>query len=597
MLSYFPPFTLFMKINLRLLFVSLVSMAGSVLPVSNTTDMESKKVFFPTDYFSPPLNTPMMLSGTFAELRPNHFHAGIDIKTDNRENLPVYACAEGYVSRVLVSTTGYGNAIYINHPNGFTTLYAHLNTFEGEIGKWVKRKQYALQKFSIDEKLAPNELPVTRGMNIAKSGNTGSSESPHLHFEVRDTQTEEALNPLKFGFKVQDNIRPTIAGVYIYNLENFDRYYKQSGYWLKNLGNGNYAPATKNGTVNIISSTNARVGVGIKTYDFANGASNKNGVYSLVCYDNGVPIYGYEMVKVGFDETRYINSHIDYDAKSDGEGYIQKCFLDPANQLRIYNYNQNNGIIDLSDQQLHKITIETKDFYGNVAKVNCMLQYKPTTTISSSSNDAYAALFLYDNENTYNSSGVDIRMPVGTLYKNIYFKYSLKNPQSAGIYSNVHSIHDDNTPVHAYYDLAIQPTNLPPNLTNKTLIAYMANGVQRTLKGSYDGNYVRGRARSFGKFYVMADTIAPKIVPINITQGRNMQAQKGIRLNIVDNLSGIDAYNGYIDGRWVLFEYEEKSGKLEYIFDEHTPPGNHHLSVEVSDNCENTRHFDIDFIR
>ncbi len=595
-MSPFPALLLAMKFNLRLLLAGAATVAGSLFPPSATTEIKVGPNY-PTDYFSSPLDIPLVLSGTFAELRPNHFHGGIDIKTDEVKNIPVYAVADGYVSRINISSTGYGNALYIAHPNGYTSVYAHLDSFSPDIARWIKNKQYEKQTWAIDEYLPEGLLPVKKRQQIARSGNTGSSESPHLHFEIRDSQTEVTINPLLFGFKVNDKIRPILQSVYLYNMTDPDRYFLQRKYNLKNNGIGNYVIGDGKGSINLLSVGTTQMGIGIKCYDQTSDAYNKNGVYSITAYNNGTIFYSHTMEKVGFDETRCINSHTDYKEQRDGNGFAEKCFVDPGNHLQIYQQLNNQGIVDLADGQMHKITLEVRDAIGNLSTLNFMLQYKPENTYTLPASEPYAAYFQYNTPNIYTADKFKIDMPTGVLYNNLYFKFAVNPPQSNKIYSNVFKVHDRYTPANTYFNIALQPNNLPDSLRNKAVVAYIWGTKQKSLVGTWDGDYLKARTREFGNYYITTDIIAPKITPINITPGRNMQNSKSLWLNTSDDLSGIKSYKGYIDDQWVLFSYEEKSGKLEYLFDEHVPAGKHHLRLEVSDQANNIRTYEADFIR
>ena len=595
-MSSFPVLLLVMKFNFRLLLAGVAAVAGSLFPPSATTEIKIGPDY-PTGYFSSPLDIPLVLSGTFAELRPNHFHGGIDIKTDEAKNIPVYAVADGYVSRVNISSTGYGNALYIAHPNGYTSVYAHLDSFVPEIAQWIKNKQYEKQTWAIDERLPEGLITVRKGKMVARSGNSGSSESPHLHFEIRDSQTEVAINPLLFGFKINDKVRPTLQGAYLYNMTDPDRYFLQRKYALKNNGAGNYVIVEGKNTVNVLTVGSPQMGIGIKCYDQTSDAYNKNGVYSIAAYNNGSVFYNYNMEKVGFDETRCINSHTDYKEQLDGNGFIEKCFVDPGNHLQIYSQLNNQGIIDLSDGQMHKITVEVRDAIGNLSTLNFVLQYNTASTYTLPVSEPYAAYFQYNTPNIYTADKFKIDMPANALYNNLYFKFATNPPQSNRIYSAVFKVHDRDTPADTYFNIEIQPNNLPDTLRDKATIAYIRGNKQKSLVSTWNGDYLKARTREFGNYYITTDLVAPKIMPINITPGRNMQNSKSLWLNTSDDLSGIKSYKGYIDDQWVLFSYEEKSGKLEYLFDEHAPPGKHHLRVEVSDQTNNIRTYEADFIR
>ena len=280
---------------------------------------------YPQDYFRSPLDIPLNLAGNFGELRTNHFHAGIDIKTAQQEGLKIYSAAEGYVSRIKVSAVGYGYALYITHPNGFTTLYGHLKSYSPKIDEYVKRNQYLLKSFSVDLFPEPNELPVAKGEVVALSGNTGGSGGPHLHFEVRETSTEKLINPLLFGFQVTDKIAPSITGIWIVPMNETSSV------------NGGKVPLsfptkTYTGACALKTTTAPTVygdfGFAIHTSDMLNGNENKCGIYRIELFVDGLQVYGQRMDKLEFETNRAMNAHTIYEK-------FKKAFVERAAQLTV----------------------------------------------------------------------------------------------------------------------------------------------------------------------------------------------------------------------------------------------------------------------
>lgn len=546
--------------------------------------------------YRPPLDIPILLAGSFGELRNNHFHAGIDIKTDNRENLPIYAVAEGYVSRIKIQPRGYGKSLYIDHPDGHTSVYAHINSVEGEIGEYLKRRQYELRSFEIDEKIPAGLLPVRQGQVVAKSGNTGSSTAPHLHFEIRDTQTEAALNPLLFGFYVNDNIKPRIDQAAIYPLKTDNIYDNPRVLGVKVLGGGAYGLVEGQ----LVMASRPHVGIGIKAFDKMNGADNLNGIYSLHTYNNGQLIYSFTLNNIPFEDTRCLNSHIDYKAHRENRGFMQKCFVDPGNTLPIYQNIYNRGIIDLSDGQPHEIRCEVRDVAGNQSTLVFMLQYKGNPAAANTPLSNFTQMLNYNNTNFFENDQVSIYFPQGIFYTDIPFLYSTRGAtaQEKNVFSKIQRIHNDRTPVDDYFDIAIKPSAaLPTTLYDKAVVVCTNTSHTIACGGTWEGSKLKGRAREFGDFYVSIDKTPPTIKGVNIFNGKNMAASKSIVLGISDNLSGIKSYNCYIDGQWILFEYDQKTTRLEHIFDGRIGRGNHNLRVEVSDERSNTQTYNAKFIR
>ncbi len=539
-----------------------------------------------TDYgFRSPLGIPLVLAGNFGELRNNHFHAGIDCKTNGSENYRIYAIADGYVSRIKVSSRGYGKALYITHYNGLTSVYAHLNEFKGAIGAYIEREQYAKEQFELDIQIPAGVLPVSQSQVVALSGNTGSSTAPHLHFEIRDSHTEEALNPLLFGFKIADNRRPIISGAALYQFDQSGKRTKAKTIEIVKNSSGNFSAKR-----NVISVGTPRVGLGIKAYDKQDAANNLNGAFSVEMLDNGNPVYSFKMDRIAFHESRYINSHCDYTYKKEGKGWMQKCFRDPGNRLTIYEHAINDGIIDLSDGLIHKIIFKVRDVSGNTKVLAMNLKYNPSVGFKPPYEGNYQALLRHDTPNNYMDKGLSLSFEEGSFYRDLPLQHSTRSSTSEYVYSNIHKVHNEKIPVHKYFDVAIDGSRVPDRLRNKVLIARKSStGKVSSIGGEWEGGYLKSTSKYFGEFYITVDTRAPVIQPINISNGKSMAKNSTITFKISDNLSGIKSYNGYIDGKWVLMEYDGKSARLRYRFDERVGRGSHTMKLVVVDGRGNEK--------
>ncbi|MGB1206667.1 MAG: M23 family metallopeptidase [Chitinophagales bacterium] len=582
-----------MQTPAKILLLCCLTILCTFANIAETKNQDISQTY-PKDYFRSPLGIPLQLAGTFGELRNNHFHAGIDCKTGGQQNLKLYAVAGGYVSRIKTSPRGYGNALYIDHPNGFTSVYAHLKSFSGHIGEYVERMQYNNQNFEIDEKVPPGLLYVTKSQVVARSGNTGSSAGPHLHFEIRDTHTEEALNPLLFGLKVPDKVKPQINQLAIYQFqEGSEKYVKQKTVSIKGA-TGKYSISPK-----LIKLGSSRVGLGLKTYDKQTGVHHLNGIYSLKMYDNGQVVYAFRMERISFDETRYLNCHIDYETKKRGGGLMQKCFADLGNQLNIYHDVINRGIIDISDGTIHNITFEVEDVEQNKSTLSFMIQYDANASAGTFKEAEHVAKFNYNTDNIFENEDLKIFMPYGALYNDIAFEYETKMPAAeANVYSQYHYLHDSKTPVQKYFDVSIKPTTLPYEMYDKAIIAYStAGGRTKSLGGTWEGNYLKAESREFGKYFITLDKTAPRVKGINISNGKNMSKNTQIIMSMTDNLSGIASYNAYIDDQWILMHYDQKSNRLRYYFDDHCSKGSHTFKLVVKDERQNEKIYTAKFIR
>lgn len=539
--------------------------------------------------FRPPLNLSPSTAGTFGELRSNHFHSGLDYRTNQREGYPVYAAADGYVSRLRVQAGVFGNAVYITHANGYTTVYGHLQRFNERIFLTVNTYQYTKKSFEIDIPLLPIEIPVKKGDIIAWSGNTGSSGGPHLHFEVRDTHTEETINPQLFGFEIPDRVKPAITGIYAYQLNHrgFDEFTPKQYYQVS--GNAGNYKLNKDPVINVGEET----GFGIMTYDVNSASSNRNGIYSIALKLDGETIYHAVWERFFFHHSRAINSHLDYPALISSGKRIQKSFTEPGNPLTIYKKLVNNGLISLEDSKLHQLQYIIRDAGGNTSYLNFKIRYNPSVTVPVKELPGVAR-FAYHTVNEYANENIRLHIPAGILYSNINFRYSV-SPSPPGAHSAVHNIHSRLIPVHEGYTLAIRPSSgLPEYLLSKTVIV---NTQKESQGGDYKDGYVRTIAKTFGSFYIAIDTVPPVIRPVNIPKGKPVPGITRIIFKISDNLSGIKEFKGTLNGKWILMQYDLKTATLWYTVDDKVMPGKNTFLLEVTDMKSNTASYSATFTK
>jgi murein DD-endopeptidase MepM/ murein hydrolase activator NlpD len=348
---------------------------------------------YPTNYFRSPLDIPIVFSGTFGELRSNHFHSGVDIKTQGKQGLKVYATAEGYVSRIKVSQYGFGKAIYITHPNGYTTVYAHLSKYADEIEKYVKSIQYKKEQYSTGNIfLKEGRFSIKKGEVIAFSGDTGGSGGPHLHYEIRSTKTEKIINPMLFGLQSEDTKPPTIQALMVYPLDTDARINQKNLQFrvpIKNNGNGEYIAER--------ISASGNIGFGINVFDRLNKALNKNGIYSLEMLVNGQRFYYHDVETFSFSESKYINLLIDYKHYKKYKSRIQKTHKVAANKLSIYKNLINNGEITIQKGLNYIVKIIAKDFEGNRSSIEIPVIGKESNAIFSEQKDSTAYKIIAKN--------------------------------------------------------------------------------------------------------------------------------------------------------------------------------------------------------
>lgn len=538
---------------------------------------------YPADYFDYPVIATKGLAANFGELRPNHYHMGLDCRTDQAQNKKILAAADGYIAKVKIEPWGFGRAIYINHPNGLTTLYAHLNDFYEGLEKYVKQQQYALQSWAVYLDIPPHLFPVKKGDTIALSGNTGGSQGPHLHFEIRETKTDKVLNPLLFGFGIPDTVAPDIVRLAVYdrNLSTYEQTPKLIPL-KKSKGIYGTTPAL------IVVKTNS-VSFGISATDRVTGSSNRNGIYEAVLYNDDRPITGFQIDHISYDETRDFNAHIDYKVRSRGGPYIQHLSRLPGYTNSIYKSIHDDGVIYLADDSIRTIKIEVKDVNGNVATVlfslrrdtNYVERVKTPQASQRQSNE-----FHPDFINVYENSDISFYLSEKKLYDSIRFQYSQTIPKQG---NTIHQLHNTSVPLHGYFPISIKAQTALPG---KMVMHRFANGkhdytkAEAVMNGKEPGWY-KASFREFGSFELMADTIAPAITPIGFKDGMNSSKQSRIVFVVKDNTEEIKKFTATLDGNWLRFS-NDKGSRFIYDFDEMCPPGEHELKIVAEDQVGNT---------
>lgn len=534
-------------------------------------------------YFTSPVDIPIFLSGTFGELRSNHFHSGIDIKTQGVEGKKILAVADGWISRIKISTAGYGKALYITHDNGYVSVYGHLQRYNDSIQKYVVDRQYDKESFTINIFPDKGQLPVKQGEIVAFSGNTGGSMGPHLHFEIREEKTQHPVNPMQFSaIKVKDYYRPRITTVAVYpvnhtssiNGKNDTAYYAVQGWGIKHR-------------INDTILAYGDISFGISTYDLMNKINNKNGVYSIEAFYDSTLFCAIKMDDISFSTTRYINSMIDYSYAIRTKTRIVRTQRDTNNILKNYHTILNNGIISVHDTLNHHLTYIVKDIYNNVSKIDCVVIGKKPDSVKKDVLSANTPYYIeYSKPMTINDSIININFPANSFYRSFSFDYNTITQKDS--LSNIYQLHNKFTPVHKPYTISLKLPTTDTSLTKHIYIAYSADNKDYSFTGNKIKNGVlKAKSRNLGYYKLAIDNISPEIVFKNFSDSLKVSNLKNLQITIKDEETGILKYTPTLNGKWILMEYDAKKNKLTYNYDKHLEKGKNEFQITVEDLCGN----------
>ena len=539
----------------------------------------------PTDYFSNPIEIPLLLSGNFGELRSNHFHSGLDIKTQQKEGIPIYAPADGYVSRIKISHFGYGKALYILHPNGYSTVYAHLQKYAGAIQGYVKENQYKKESYTLELFPEAKLFSVKKGELIGYSGNSGSSGGPHLHFEIRDASSRP-MNPMLFGIEIPDTKKPTINTVFAYPLsEDAQINQSQNPVKLRLIlqKDGSYKAE------NIKAF--GKIGFGVSTHDQQNGASNKNGVYQIKTTYNGEETFNVLFEKFSFAETRYLNRYIDYEYFKNNRSRVQKLFRQSNNPLSIINGENEFGFITVEDNFTSLYTIEVTDYKDNKIIISIPIKGE-NLEILEPRKDMKTDDFLFSDQANSITKGIfSVYIPANSMYENNYL-----NIKATG---DTLKLHKDIIPLHKSIIITVDISNYSEIDKNKLFIGRLNyKGIPYYNKSHRKENKLSASTKIFGSYVLALDETLPTIKPINFSNKKWISKNKTLKIKIEDKISGISSYRATINGKFILMEYNYKKDVLTYDFDDNIiSESENNLKLIVVDNVGNNATFEATFFR
>lgn len=541
---------------------------------------------YPTDVFRPPLDIPIILAGTFGELRSNHFHSGIDIKTQQREGLAVYGIGDGTITRIKVALWGYGKVLYVVHPNGYTSVYGHLQKFSPKIEAYIKKIQYEKKSYEVEVFPEYGELKIEKGEIIAYSGNTGGSSGPHVHFEIRNSVSEKPTNPLLYGIEVSDATNPILEKLFMYPLSKNAQINKSAERIQVNF--------TKQSDGTFLANTvhaHGKIGIGFIGFDRQDMAANRNGIYAASLSVNGKIYTSYNFESFSFGETRYINTLIDYDYFGHYSQRIQKLFKSPGNKLNIYDELYNNGEIELRDGLSYNLQLTIKDLEGNKVTLKIPVEGKQEELKIPKKETKTNDYVIAKKPNNYDLGGAKVYFPSNTFYEDFYI--DLKKGADTVM------IHRNTVPAHRNFTITFDATKYSAEEQKQLFIARLDS----KLKPNYISTYKRegsftSRTRNLGTYTLAKDTVAPKISTKNFKEKQWLNNYKYLSLSISDDLSGVNTYAATLNGEWILMEYEPKRSTLTYNFDDKILNQKQCvLNVTVTDNVGNKNTLTTTFFR
>ncbi|MCP9200756.1 M23 family metallopeptidase [Gramella sp. GC03-9] len=539
----------------------------------------------PEDYFQSPLEIPLVLSGTFGELRSNHFHSGLDIKTQGREGLAVLASAPGHISRINIQHYGYGKALYIQHPNGYTTVYAHLKELAPKIKEYVRKHQYSKESYEVELFPEAGELQLEQGEVIAYSGNTGGSGGPHLHFEIRDG-SQRPMNAQMFGIDVEDTRKPLIEGVFAYAIgedAHVNNAQARQKLRLIPLQDGTY-------TTNEVEAC-GEIGFGVSTVDQQDMAYNKNGVYRIEANLNGDQVFEVNFEKFSFAETRHLNQLIDYEYYANHRSRVQKLFREPSNPLSIYGNLENEGKLNIKDSMDYQYTIKVTDIKGNEKLVRIPIKGQQSENIKKRPDNSTEYLASATEGFSAKNGNIDIYIPAGSLYQDAYLDINFLG--------DTVDIHKDEIPVHSNFTVGFDVSNYAEEEKDQMFIARLSDNGRPSYSTTYKkGNRFTTGTKTFGRYTLRKDTKAPDVRPVNFYDGQWISSNETLKVKISDDLSGINSYRATVNGKFILMEYEYKNNTLTHHFDDGVVTDTENdLKVIVTDNVGNTTTYNAKFFR
>jgi len=534
----------------------------------------SQSFVYSKDYFQWPVDNKPGVVANFGELRSNHWHMGLDVRTDQHVNMPVYAAADGYIAKITVQPFGYGQAIYINHPNGLTTVYGHLNKFFRKLETVVTAEQYRRQSWETELNFTKDQFPVRKGQFIAWSGSTGGSQGPHVHFEIRDTRTQRCINPYFFNLPIADKVPPVFTRLAMYNrdLSIYDQ--NPTLFPVKKISDKYLLKDT------LIRTSLPKIGFAIGAYDRISGSTSPNGIYSGKIFLDGQQLIEFVLDSMDYYETDYVNSHVDYKYRYEGGPYLQLLFKLPGDNGRAYRLKTGDGCIILNDTNVHAIRIEIGDVKQNVSELG--FQIKRIDSVVPSVTRIAHESFPPGNVNIFEQNDFELYLDEDCLYDSIQPTFERADQQGPDAISSSYRFSEAAIPLHGEVNIRIKPNvGIPEELTEKIVIKRTNGKGDGYRKAKWQKGWVSAKFGDFGSFQAFIDTTPPFVNSLGSTDTIDLSPSNRIVFYPGDN-SGIKSFRAELDGQWLMFS-NDKGAAWIYNFDERCPYGVHQLRVKIED--------------
>ena len=518
-----------------------------------------------------PIDLPLNLSGTFGEFRSSHFHYGLDITTNKKSGYEVYSIESGSIIRIRVSTSGYGKAIYVDHLNGLTSVYAHLKEFSPKIQEYIKGQQYLRKSYNIQKFFNVGDLVIDKGELIGYSGNTGGSSGPHLHFEIRDTKSQNPLNPLSFEYKYEDNRRPIIRSLYVFDETDSFKKDNPKQYPIEKINDSIYK------SKKVIY--NNDIGIGVEVYDRQSGNNyNRNGIYEIRMYLDSILNFSYKMDNINISESIFRKVFYDYSLLKTRGVRVQKIYYPPNSKLSFLNHNTETGIFDSNDSIKKDVQIEVIDWNNNKSYLKFQIEGSPSNI---KENPISGIEIVPDQEYKIKRNNVEVDFRRNSFFNKVALNIESNN-DTLKVGKDIH-------PLRKSYNIKINKKIEDSIVRRQSYIGLInKNGKISYLNTSKNKNSFSVNSSILGSYILSRDSIRPEVKPLNFSLNKDVSKQKTIRLRIYDNISGIKSYEVLINNKWALFEYEPKSNLIFHtIKDGIIKNGENSINIKVIDGVGN----------